>query len=216
VERIEPGMTVGLGSGRAVFEVVDVIARRWAENPPLRAAVASGRTRARALAAGLPLIEPDGEVTLDLVIDGADEVTRDLDLIKGGGGALLREKLLVSASRRFVVVAETHKLVDRLGDTFLLPVQVVRFAWGDTRRRLLELTPEATLRLTPEGQPVSSEDGHYTLDCQVPAGDLAAFARACKALVGVVEHGLFLGMAHEALLGDDQGEVHRLPAPTAP
>lgn len=206
-ERIEPGMTVGLGSGRAVFAVVDVIGRRWGGRPPLRAAVASGRTRARALAAGLPLLEPDGQTTLDLVVDGADALTRDLDLVKGGGGALLREKLLAVAARRVVIVAETIKLVDQLAGAAPLPVEVVRFAWADTRRRLLELVPEAARRRSADGPPVVSEEGHYLLDCPIPPGDLAALAAACKATVGVVEHGLFLGLADEAVLGDDRGGV---------
>lgn len=208
VERVEPGMTVGLGSGKAVFAVCDALGSRWGDQPPIRVAVASGRTRARAIAAGLPLVDLDGSTGLDLCLDGADEVSADLGLIKGGGAALLREKLVIAAGRRFVVVAETRKLVDRLGATFPLPVEVVRFAWADTRRRLLDLVAAAELRNTPEGQPVITEEGHYLLDCAIPpAADLAGLAAALKATVGVVEHGLFLDEADEALLGAPDGSV---------
>lgn len=208
IERVQPGMTVGLGSGRAVFALCDALGRRWGEHPPIRVAVASGRTRARAIAAGLPLVELDGSVILDLALDGADEVTRELGLIKGGGAALLREKLVVTAARRFVVVAELRKLVDRLGATFPLPVEVVRFAWGDTRRRLLELVPAAELRRAPEGQPLITEEGHYILDCAMPPEAAPApLAAALKATVGVVEHGLFLDQADEAVLGGLDGSV---------
>jgi len=211
VERVQPGMTIGLGSGRAVFALCDALGRRWGDHPPIRVAVASGRTRARALAAGLPLVELDGTTLLDLALDGADEVARDLGLIKGGGAALLREKLVVAAARRFVVVAEAKKLVDRLGATHPVPVEVVRFAWADTRRRLLDLVRSAALRHTPEGQPVITEEGHYLLDCAMPPeADPAALAPALKATVGVVEHGLFLDEADEAVLGRPDGSVLQL------
>ena len=132
LELIEPETAIGLGSGRAVWRVVDRIAERWPDGAPLRAVVASELTHARARAAGIEVVELDGSFELDLAIDGADEVDRDLRLIKGGGGALLREKIVVAAARRFVVVAETRKLVDRLGADFRLPVEVARFAWRDT------------------------------------------------------------------------------------
>src|SRR3954467_15112593 len=140
LERIEPGMTIGLGSGRAVWRLIELIGERWPDGTaPVRSAFASNRTRELAAAAGIEAVELDGTTRLDLAIDGADEVDPQLGLIKGGGAALLREKIVVSASERFVVVAETKKQVDRLGQTRGLPVEVVRFGWRDTRRRLLEL-----------------------------------------------------------------------------
>ncbi len=132
---VEPGMTIGLGSGRAVWALVDLLGTRRG----VRAAVASERSRALAEAAGIELVELDGTVELDLALDGADEVDPSVGLIKGGGGALLREKIVISAAARFVVVAEESKRVERLGEHFRLPVEVVRFAWRDTRRRVLPL-----------------------------------------------------------------------------
>ena len=149
---------------------------------------------------------------LDLALDGADEVGPDLGLIKGGGGALLREKIVVCAARRFVVVAETPKRVERLGEHMRLPVEVTRFAWRDTRRRLAKLLPDAQLR-ADEGTPYLTDEGHYILDCVVPPdADAAGLDLALKRIAGVVEHGLFLGMAERALLGRPDGGVDVLTA----
>jgi ribose 5-phosphate isomerase A len=214
VERIDPGSAIGLGSGRAVWRAIELIAERFGDGPPLRAAFASERTRERAEAAGIEAIDLDGRTRLAVAIDGADEVDPDLGLIKGGGAALLREKIVVSAAERFVVVAETGKKVDRLGTTRGLPVEVIRFGWRDTQRRLAELMPGgAPLRTADRGEPVITDEGHYLLDCELPAdGDVHELARAIKATVGVVEHGLFLGMASEVLLGTADGDVEVLGA----
>ena len=209
-ERVEPGMTIGLGSGRAVFALIDLLAASGPEPGLLRAVVASSRTEARARAAGIELVSLDGDLTLDLAVDGADEVDPDLALLKGGGGALLREKLVLAAARSVAIVAEAPKLVDRLGTTKALPVEVVRFAWPTTRRRLLDLLPTATLRRTPDGAPVVTDEGHHLLDCQLPAGDLAPLAAAIKSTLGVVEHGLFPDQADEVLLGQPDGTVRVL------
>jgi ribose 5-phosphate isomerase A len=210
VERLEAGMTIGLGSGRAVWRTIELIGERWGGRPPLRAAFASEQTRALAASAGIEAVELDGTVRLDLALDGADEIGPGLALIKGGGAALLREKIVVIAAEHFVVVAEARKRVDRLGQTFKLPVEVVRFGWQGTRRRVLELLPAADLRMAGD-EPKLTDEGHYLLDCALPrAGDLAELAGALKATVGVVEHGLFLGLASEALLGTPEGEVEVL------
>jgi ribose 5-phosphate isomerase A len=207
VERIEPGSAIGLGSGRAVWRVIDLLGER---GTAVTAAFASERTRERAEAAGIEAVELDGDVRLALAIDGADEIDPDLGLIKGGGAALLREKIVVAAAERFVVVAETGKKVSRLGETRGLPVEVVRFGWRDTRRRLLDLVPGAELR-AEDGEPVVTDENHYLLDCELPRdGDLGALAAAIKATVGVVEHGLFLNEASEALLGTPGGDVEVL------
>ena len=213
---VEPGMTIGLGSGRAVLALTDALATRWQGRPPLRVAVASAVTESRARAAGLELIGLDSGVTLDLAIDGADEVDPRLNLIKGGGAALLREKFVFAAARRVLIIAEVRKRVQRLGSTHPLPVEVVRFAWQTTRRRLLELVPEAALRRDAAGAALLTDEGHYLLDCQLPeggpdgSGDLAALAAAIKATLGVVDHGLFLGVADEVLLGHADGTVDTL------
>jgi ribose 5-phosphate isomerase A len=208
VERVEPGMTLGLGSGRAVWRTIELIRERWPDGPPIQSAFASERTAELARAAGIEAVELDGELRLDLAIDGADEIDPSLGLIKGGGAALLREKIVVAAAERFVVVAEERKRVPRLGQTFRLPVEVVRFGWADTRRRVLELLPSAELRTDDDGAPVVTDEGHHLLDCELPPeGDVAELATALKGTIGVVEHGLFLGMADEALLGRPDGSL---------
>jgi ribose 5-phosphate isomerase A len=211
LERIEPGMVIGLGSGRAVWRVIELLGERHGGQPPVRAACASDVTRKRAMDAGIEGVELDGETRLALAIDGADEVAPDLGLIKGGGAALLREKIVISAAERFVVVAETKKKVARLGQTRGLPVEIVQFGWKDTRRRLRELgIAEAPLRRDGSG-PVVTEEGHLLLDCELPSeGGLDELGAAIKATVGVVEHGLFLGMASEVLLGAPDGGLEAL------
>jgi ribose 5-phosphate isomerase A len=203
VELVEPGMTIGLGSGRAVWRVTELLPAGT------RAVVASERTREVAEAAGTEVVELDGSFELDLALDGADEVDHALGLIKGGGGALLREKIVISAARRFVVVAEAAKRVDRLGQGFRLLVEVVRFGWPDTRRRLVPLLPGAELR--GGSDPYVTDEGHYILDCAIPSGtEAASLAAALNAVPGVVDHGLFLDMADLALLGHPDGTVERL------
>jgi ribose 5-phosphate isomerase A len=215
-ELIEPGMTIGLGSGRAVFALVALVAATWSGPEPLRAVAASARTEARARAAGIELVALDGDLTLDLAVDGADEVDPRLALLKGGGGALLREKLVLAAARSALIVAEAPKLVDRLGATRPLPVEVVRFAWPTTRRRLLDLVPEATLRHTGTGVPFVTDEGHLLLDCAIPDGDLPTLAAAVKSTLGVVEHGLFPDTADRVLLGQPDGSVRILSPPGRP
>jgi ribose 5-phosphate isomerase A len=207
-ELVEPGMTIGLGSGRAVWKVVELLGQ---QDAGLRAATASNRTSELARGVGIEIIELDGTVELDLALDGADEVGPELGLIKGGGGALLREKIVICAARRFVVVAETPKKVSRLGEHYRLPVEVTRFAWRDTRRRLGALLPDARRRETDDGEPYLTDEGHYILDCVLPEdADPARLDLTLKQVAGVVEHGLFLGMAERGLLGRPDGEVEVL------
>lgn len=211
LDEVEPGMAIGLGSGRAVDAVIEAIGGQWPEGPPVRAAVAAPRTEEAARAAGIEVLELDGSFRLDVVIDGADEVGPALELVKGGGGALLREKLLVSACDRFVVVAEAEKRVERLGETHRLPVEVVRFGWGDTQRRLHETLEESALREGEDGEPFTTDEGHYLLDCVLPSSPgLGALAERLKGTTGVVEHGLFLDSAHAVIVGGTDGGVETL------
>jgi ribose 5-phosphate isomerase A len=210
VELVSPGMTIGLGSGRAVWKVVELLGER-SDLAGLRAVAASSRTDELARTTGIEVVELDGSFQLDLALDGADEVDGSLRLIKGGGGALLREKIVVSAARRFVVVAETRKRVSRLGSRFRLPVEVVRFAWRDTRRRLGALLPDAELRLREDGESYVTDEGHFILDCTLPPNaDLDTLDAQLKQIPGVVEHGLFIGLADQALLGRPDGTVEVL------
>jgi ribose 5-phosphate isomerase A len=207
VKLVEPGMLLGLGSGRAVWRVVDLIGEAGLD---VRAAVASERTDACAREAGIEVVPLDGAAPLDLALDGADEIDRELRLIKGGGGALLREKVVVAAASRFVVVAETPKLVERLGAAggFRLPVEVARFGWRSTQRRLADLLPDSALRVRDDDDAYVTDEGHFILDSVIPAdADLDALGPALSVVPGVMEHGLFIGLAERALLGTPEGEV---------
>jgi ribose 5-phosphate isomerase A len=207
VERIEPGMTLGLGSGRAVWRVIEKVRERFGERPPIRAAFASNRTAELAQAAGIQAAVLDGRTRLDLALDGADEIDPRLGLLKGGGGALLREKIVVASADRFVVVAEERKAVSRLGETFRLPVEVVRFGWPETQKRVLSILPAAELRRRERDEPYVTDEGHLLLDCELPETDVEELGARLKGQVGVVEHGLFIDMADEALLGRPDGTV---------
>lgn len=205
---VEPGTTIGLGSGRAVWAVTELLGQRLDDLPGLRAVVASSRTDQVAREAGIEVVELDGTLRLALAIDGADEIDPALGLLKGGGGAHLREKIVISAAERFVVVAETSKRVERLGTTRGIPVEVVRFGWRDTRRRLLDLCETAELREREDREPYLTDENHYILDCAPrPTDDLAVLATALEGTPGVVEHGLFLTEADVVLLGTPEGGV---------
>jgi ribose 5-phosphate isomerase A len=212
VELVEPGMRLGLGSGRAVWAVARALGALPAG--PELVVCAAPATAELVAAAGLRVAGPDAAPELDLALDGADEITRGLAVLKGGGGALLREKLVIESARRCVIVAETRKLVGRLGERWRLPVEVVRFGWEGTRARLLALLDDAELRVGAGGAPLVTDEGHLLLDCALPAGaDLAGLARAVKGVTGVVEHGLFLDHADAALLGAPDGSLERLVRP---
>jgi ribose 5-phosphate isomerase A len=209
LELLEPGMRLGLGSGRATWGVADALAGSAAH--PELVVCASPETARRAQASGLRVVGPEDAPELDLAIDGADEVMRDLSALKGGGGAMLREKLVFASARRCVIVAESHKLVARLGEGWRLPVEVVRFGWEGTRLRLLELLGDAERRSADDGEPFVTDEGHYILDCAIrPESDLRELAAAIKAITGVVEHGLFLEHAEAVLLGSPDGSLQRL------
>jgi ribose 5-phosphate isomerase A len=212
VALVEPGMRLGLGSGRAVWATVRALGA--GDVRPELVVCAAPETARLAEQAGLVLASPEQAPALDLALDGADEVTRALAVLKGGGGALLREKLVIESAARCVIVAEARKLVRQLGARWRLPVEVVRFAWPGTRARLLDLLDDAVLRAAADGSPFVTDEGHHILDCALPPGaDLAAVGDAVKAVTGVVEHGLFLDHAHAALLGAPDGSLERLVRP---
>ena len=213
LELVEPGMRLGLGSGRAVFATARALGEHGAR--PELVVCASPETAALAAAAGMRVVEPEEAPELDLALDGADEVTRDLRVLKGGGGSLLREKLVIESAERCVIVAEARKLVTHLGERWRLPVEVVRFGLAGHARppaRRCSMTPSCAAR--PEGTPFVTDEGHHILDCALPAGaDLAFIAAAVKSVTGVVEHGLFLTHADMALMGAPDGSLERLVRP---
>ena len=206
-ELVEDRMAVGLGTGSTAFYLVERLAERVREEGlRVRCVSTSRRTEEQARALGLTLVDFAEVGALDLAIDGADEVGPGLSLIKGGGGALLREKLVASAARRFVVIVDEAKRVEVLG-RFPLPVEVVPFAWQTTAERVARVTgTEPTLRRDDRGEIFATDNGNYVFDCRcgrIP--DPARTERELKLLTGVVESGLFVGLAHTAIVGTAEG-----------
>jgi ribose 5-phosphate isomerase A len=210
-ELVADDMIVGLGTGSTAAHLVDILGERVRNGLKIAAVPTSERTHAQAVAAGIRIIGFADATRLDLTIDGADEIARrTLDLIKGGGGALLREKIVASASDRMVVISDASKLADRLGGGFPLPVEIVPFGWQATISRLDRLARATRLRRNVDGSTYLTDGGHYIVDCDLaPIDDAAALERELAAIVGVVESGLFVGMADLVIIADADG-VHRL------
>jgi ribose 5-phosphate isomerase A len=207
---VEDGMVVGLGTGSTAAFLVSILGERVQQGLRISAIPTSEATRAQAEAEGIPLVEFADYTHIDLTIDGADEIARgSLDLIKGGGGALLREKIVASASDVLVVIADAAKLADRLGG-FALPVEVVPFGWQVTLMRIADRCRNARLRHDHAGRPFTTDGGHYIVDCDLdPVDDVSALDRDLASIVGVVETGFFVGLAAEAFVGGPTG-VERL------
>ena len=199
VEQVESGMRLGLGTGSTVAQFLDVLATRIGAGTVtgLVAVPTSVGTEERARELGIPLAELDEAAPLDLTVDGADEVGPGLDLIKGLGGALLREKMVAQASSRLVIVVDDSKEVQRLGARAPLPVEVVRFGWRAQLRFLRQIGCEPTLRSGEDGSPFVTDNGNHMVDCRFAEGmeDPEAVEDVLRRRAGVVESGLFLGMA---------------------
>ena len=207
VALVEHGMRLGLGTGRAMAQVLLAIAARGLR---VTGIATSEATAAQARALGIPLAEPD--LPVDLALDGADQVERGtLRLLKGGGGALLGEKIVAEGAARLVVVAEAPKLVDRLGVGFALPVEIVPFGHLATARRIAALGGAPGLRM--EGAaPARTDNGNWLLDCPgfAPIRDPFTLERQLRAIAGVVATGLFLMPVERALIGQPDGSVREI------
>jgi ribose 5-phosphate isomerase A len=209
VDLVENGMVLGLGHGSTTRHAVDIIGER-VRSRALRNIIGvptSEFTRNQAQTLGIPLATLVEQPVLDLAIDGADEVDPDLNLIKGLGGALLREKIVEIAARRFVVIVDDSKLVQRLGTRGPLPVEVTQFAWEAHLRWLASLGCQAELRREADGAPFVTDNGNYIIHCSFPEGisDPAALGRTMIERPGILEHGLFLGMATQVVVAGKNG-----------
>jgi ribose 5-phosphate isomerase A len=210
VEYVRDGMTLGLGTGSTAYWMVERLGERVREGLSVRCVPTSRRTEEQARALGIPLVTFKEVQRLDLTIDGADEIGPGLALIKGGGGALLREKLVASASERMIVVADAGKRVETLG-RFPLPVEVVPFAWEVTARRVAEVTGVEPVARRAGAELYVTDNGNFILDCGCgKIEDPERTERELKLLPGVVECGLFVRMADLAVLAGDDGELEIL------
>lgn len=200
---VSAGQTIGLGTGQAATAFVHALGRAVQSGLRIAGVPTSEATAALARELGIPLISLDEGASIDLDVDGADEVDPRLDLIKGYGGALLREKVVAAASRRLVILVGREKLVERLGSRGKLPVEVVPFALGFCRARLTELGLGPALRRAGAA-PFRTDSGNHIFDCAVaPIADARDLDARVRAIPGVVGTGLFLGMAHTVLVGHE-------------
>jgi ribose 5-phosphate isomerase A len=208
---VRPGMKLGLGSGRTAEQFVKLLGAKVREGLDVAGVPTSERTAKLAEAEGVPLTTLEVDPILDLAVDGADEIDPELRLIKGGGGALLREKIVAAAARRMLVAADAGKLVEILG-AFPLPIEVLPFGHGATRVAIeraaeqLGLSGEIKLRPDAGGRPYLTDGGHYIFDAsfgRIP--DPNALAHSLDAIPGIMEHGLFIGLASAAIIGRPGG-----------
>lgn len=211
LEFVPSGAVVGLGSGRAASAFVRALGERVRQGLSVRAVPTSRGTAELARQVGIPLVTLDEVLQLDLTVDGADEVDPDLNLIKGYGAALVRERIVASASSRLVILVGPEKLVPALGTRGIVPVEVVPFALSFCRRRLAELTLGASPRLE-NGELLITDNGNHIVDCTVtPLADPHGLEQAIRRIPGVVDSGLFLGMADRVIV--DRGDRVEMLAP---
>jgi ribose 5-phosphate isomerase A len=211
VEFVASGMVVGLGTGSTAIFATRRLARLLHEQQlhDVLGFATSKAVEEEARRLGIPLMAEGMPRPIDLSIDGADEVDPDLNLIKGGGGALLREKIAAQASRRFIIVADDSKLSPQLGTNHRVPVEALSFGWRSQVRYLESLGAQVKVRLEPDGSPFATDSGNMILDCDFgPIANPAELAAALGARAGIVEHGLFLGLATDLIVAGSGGLRH--------
>jgi ribose 5-phosphate isomerase A len=211
VEFVRPGMKLGLGTGSTAKHFVDLLGERVKAGLDVICVPTSEATHAQAKSLGIPLTTLDDTPALDLTVDGADEIDPKLNLIKGGGGALLREKIVAAASARMIVISDPSKLVQTLG-RFPLPVEVTPFGYTATRiaveKAISSLQKPGTLSLRKgkDGHPFVTDGGHWIIDAALARiDDPEAMAHALSGIPGVMEHGLFVGLATLVIIGGPDG-----------
>jgi len=211
IDFVRPGMRIGLGTGSTASHFIELLGGRVRSGLDIVGVPTSEATRALAARVGIPLTTLDDGPDLDLTVDGADEIAPDLTLIKGGGGALLREKVVASASARMVVIADESKWVTTLG-RFPLPIEIVPFGAAATRRAVEAAAAaagcvgRAELRMAKNGHAFVTDGGHWLLDARLQRiADPQALADRLAAVPGVMEHGLFIGLARTAIVAGSNG-----------
>lgn len=206
VEFIRPGMVVGLGTGSTAECLIAILGRRVSEGLHIRGVPTSLKTADLARRHGIPLIEAEDDWSIDLALDGADQADPRLNLIKGGGGALLKEKIVAAAANRFIVMVDHSKCVPVLGTSFPLPIEVVPFGWGSTARQIEALTGAKTVLRRRGDQVFRTDAGHYILDLHLSGiEDPARLERDLNHIAGVVETGLFVGRTSLLIIGRPEG-----------
>jgi ribose 5-phosphate isomerase A len=206
VEYIEDGMIVGLGTGSTVEYTIRKLGKLVRDGLKIKGIPTSVHTQRIAKKEKIPLTTLEDNPAIDLTIDGADEVDPDLNLIKGGGGALVREKIIAFNSKKVIIVIDDSKIVKALGIDFPLPVEVVKFGWTSTKKTLEEIGCNVELRRVMENEPYITDNSNYILDCEFDRIENPTQLEIdINNIPGVVENGLFIGLANQVIVGGKQG-----------
>ena len=213
IEFIRDGMVVGLGTGSTAKHLLVALGEQVRAGRKLRGVPTSQETAALARESGIPLIDTENRWEIDAALDGADQVDPDFNLIKGGGGALLKEKIVVASAKQFIVMIDHTKQVPVLGGSFPLPIEVIPFGWGSTARKIEALTKSRVVLRERNGVPFKTEAGHLIVDVHIDRIDRPGeLETALNLIPGVVETGLFVGRTNVLIVGTPQG-VHTIHVP---
>ncbi|QEC67118.1 ribose-5-phosphate isomerase RpiA [Panacibacter ginsenosidivorans] len=207
---IEPGMTIGIGTGSTVYFFIQALAKKIQEGLIIKGVPTSKQTQELATELNIPLVDLNNVDQLDITVDGADEIDPQLQLIKGGGGALLQEKIVAAASKRMIVIADESKYVQTLGK-FPLPVEVIDFGWKHTMKHLQQLGCERIVLRKKDDKIFVSDHGHYILDCYFQQiKDAAQLHHQINNIAGVAENGLFINIATSAVIAYKDGSIKEI------
>ena len=208
IKYIKDGMIIGLGTGSTANLFIDFLsAKVKQESLNIKVVASSTVSQIRAINSGLSYISLDQIESIDLYIDGADEVTKELEVLKGRGYDLVREKLLAKTSKQFIVIGDKSKMVTKIGEKFPIPIEITPIAWKIAKKLITEISQKCDLRPNAAGDAYAiTSYGNYVLDCEFKYDDLSKLASEISQIPGVIEHGIFLDMTHLALIAD-QGNI---------
>ena len=208
INYIKDGMIIGLGTGSTANLFIDFLsAKVKQESLNIKVVASSTVSQIRSINSGLSYISLDQIESIDLYIDGADEVTKELEVLKGRGYDLVREKLLAKTSKQFIVIGDKSKVVAKIGEKFPIPIEITPIAWKIAKKLITEISQKCDLRPNAAGDAYAiTSYGNYVLDCEFKYDDLSKLASEISQIPGVIEHGIFLDMTHLALIAD-QGNI---------
>jgi len=208
INYIKDGMIIGLGTGSTANVFIDFLSTKVKqESLNIKVVASSTVSQIRAINSGLSYISLDQIESIDLYIDGADEVTKELEVLKGRGYDLVREKLLAKTSKQFIVIGDKSKMVAKIGEKFPIPIEITPIAWKIAKKLISEISQKCDLRPNAAGDAYAiTSYGNYVLDCEFKYDDLSRLASEISQIPGVIEHGIFLDMTHLALIAD-QGNI---------
>ena len=208
INYIKDGMIIGLGTGSTANLFIDFLSTKVKqESLNIKVVASSTISQNRAINSGLSYISLDQIESIDLYIDGADEVTKELEVLKGRGYDLVREKLLAKTSKQFIVIGDKSKMVAKIGEKFPIPIEITPIAWKIAKKLITEISQKCDLRPNAAGDAYAiTSYGNYVLDCEFKYDDLSKLASEISQIPGVIEHGIFLDMTHLALIAD-QGNI---------